>query len=85
MSAIVELKYNMVEMITQLEDDSSVEELYQIILEFLREKNSVTDLWDELTPAQREELDIAIAETEDESKWVPHEAVLKKFEQWAEN
>jgi len=82
MSAIVELKYNMVEMITQLEDDSSVEQLYQIILEFLREKNNIKDLWEELTPTQRADVEQAHEESFDPANWIPHETAMKKYERW---
>ena len=77
MSATIELKCTMVEMITQLEDDASVEELYQIILEFLREKRSVTD---HLTPGQLADVEQAHEESFDPAKWIPHEVVMKKYE-----
>ncbi len=82
MSATIELKYNMVEMITQLEDESSVEELYQIILEFLREKNSPNDLWDRLSPEQRADIEQAHEESFDEKNWVSHEEALKQLKKW---
>ncbi|GAB4497787.1 MAG: hypothetical protein OHK0019_32010 [Saprospiraceae bacterium] len=82
MSAIIELKYNMVEMITQLEDESSVEELYQIISEFLREKNSPNDLWERLSPEQRADIEQAHEESFDEKNWVPHEEAMKQFKKW---
>jgi len=75
----LKLKYNMVEMITKLEDESSVEELYQIILEFLQEKNSLTEHWDELTPSQRADVEAAHEASFDPKNWVPHEVVMKKF------
>lgn len=82
MSAIIELKYNMVEMITQLEDESSVADLYKIILEFLRERSNPNDLWDELTPTQRADVERAHKESFNPANWVPHEVVLKKYERW---
>jgi len=82
MSATIELKYNMMEMITQLDDDASVEELYQIILEFLREKHSLTDLWDDLTPSQQADVEQAHQESFDPANWIPHEVVMKKYERW---
>ncbi len=78
----LELKYNMVEIITKLEDESSVEELYQIILEFLQEKDSLTEHWDELTPAQRADVEAAQKASFDPKNWVPHEVVMKKFERY---
>ncbi len=82
MSATIELKYSMVEMITQLEDDASVEELYHIILEFLQEKRNLADLWDDLSPEQRTDVEQAHKESFDPANWIPHEEVMKKYERW---
>ncbi len=82
---VLELKGDTVEMIAKVQDKPTMIRLHRMIADFLELHLGESNGWDELSPAQQKELDIAIAETEDENKWVSHEAVLKKFEKWTGN
>ena len=69
-------------MIARIDDQESLRELAKIITEFLGNHEQDNDYWEELSEAEKRELDSAILESEDESNLVDHEDVMKKYERW---
>lgn len=78
----LELKGGILEMIARIDDQESLRELAKIITEFLGNHEQDNDYWEELSEAEKRELDSAILESEDESNLVDHEDVMKKYERW---
>ena len=69
-------------MIARIDDQESLRELAKIITEFLGNHEQDNDYWEDLSEAEKRELDSAILESEDESNLVDHEDVMKKYERW---
>ena len=78
----LELKGGILEMIARIDDQESLRELAKIITEFLGNHEQDNDYWEDLSEAEKRELDSAILESEDESNLVDHEDVMKKYERW---
>lgn len=77
----LELKGSIVDTVAKVNDLVLLEELNQLVHRFLKLKQD-TDWWDELTPEQQKELQLAIDESYDESNWVSNEEAQAMFQQW---
>jgi len=78
----LELKGGILEMIATIDDKETLSELKKIISEFVGNHLKDSDYWDELSDAERLELNKAIEESEDESNHVAHNEVMKKYKKW---
>ncbi|MFN0035838.1 MAG: hypothetical protein ACKVUS_12305 [Saprospiraceae bacterium] len=79
---VLELKGDILEKVSVLQDKTTVEELHQLISTFISLKLERTDFWDELSLAQRDHILKAMAAAKDKSKWIPQEVAFKKYEKW---
>lgn len=80
----LELKGGILDMIARLDNPDSLMELKNMIADFVGHHAEGTDYWEELTEEEREELEKAIKESEDESNHVSHEVVMGKYRKWLE-
>lgn len=71
MSSILEKKLNIIEWLLKLKDDTIISKI-----ELLQRTN--VDHWDELTEAQKQEIEAAFTELEN-GKGIPHRKVMAKF------
>jgi predicted CopG family antitoxin len=78
----VELRNNLHTLIDELSNESVLGTIYELLLSLKNSNDSATDIWDLLTEEQREELDLAILESEDDRNFVSHEDVMKESKQW---
>jgi hypothetical protein len=76
---IAELKMEMVEIISHIYDEPTVNRLYAKIHEVIYQEE---DGWNDLSPEEQNRLDAAIEETYDPSKLVSHEDALKMIDQY---
>lgn len=77
----LELKGGILQMIASIDDNQLLEELNDVVTNFLQNQSSV-DFFDELSDFEKNELEKAIKESEDENNLVTHDEVMKKYAQW---
>ncbi len=75
---IAELKMEMIEIISHIEDEPTLNRLYAKIQEVIYPDG---DGWNDLSSEEQKRLDAAIEETYDLSKLVSHEDALKMIDQ----
>lgn len=80
----LELKYSLLELISNVNDSRQLRELHELVVEFINRQNE-NDWWDELTPEEKLELENAIAESFDKKNWVSQEDAQKKISRWLAN
>lgn len=78
----LELKGGILEMIATIDDQETLKELARIISEFMGNHEQDSDYWDEISELEKNELESAITESEDESNLVDHKEVMKKYKKW---
>lgn len=79
----LEIKGGILEMIANIDDVESLEELKKLVTEFVGNRvKSDTDFWDELSETEQAELEQAIAESEDSANHITHNVVIQKYKQW---
>lgn len=78
----LEIKGSILELIASINDKESLNELKKIISDFVGHRIKDSDYWDELSEKEKEELELAIEESEDETNHIEHEEVLKKYSKW---
>lgn len=78
----LELKGGIYDVISPVNDIELLEQLYEIVNDFIALNINQTDFWDELSAEQQAELDIAVEESYDEANHIPHEEVVKEFQKW---
>ncbi len=72
----------MLEVIAKIEDKAALEALHKIVHDFLSRQSEVENHWDKLPPEQQAKIELAHADSFDESNWVFHEEAIKKFKKW---
>lgn len=78
-----ELKKNIHSLIDEIDDPKLLNYLYEFVtLLKLNDKDSKDDWWDKLTDKQKADIDLAIEESNDTSKLIPHEQVMKESRDW---
>ena len=77
----LELKGSIFSSIAKVNDFTLLEELNQLVHKFIKLKQE-TDWWDELTPEQQQELQLAIDESEDENNLVSEEEANEMIQKW---
>jgi predicted transcriptional regulator len=83
--SVLELKGNILQLLARLENRNHLAKLQEIATQFVQEEEiSAQDIdgYEDLTPEQQADLMEAIVETYDETKLIPHEEVLKRFDRW---
>ena len=78
----LELKGSILELIASIDDPTSLHELKKIISDFVGNRIKDSDYWEELTEQEKEALELAIEESEEEANHVTHEEVMKKYSKW---
>ncbi len=78
----LELKGSLHELIAKVNDASLLAELHLLIREFIQQKKEDSDWWDDLTPEQQKELQLAIDESYDEANLVSNEEAQAMIQQW---
>ena len=77
----LELKGSIIDTIARVNDLALLDELNQLVHKFIKLKQG-TDWWDELTPEQQKELQLAIEESDDESNLVSEEEANEMIQKW---
>jgi hypothetical protein len=77
--SLSEMKVEMFELLAQTHDEAKVVKLYEVIHDVL---DLDSDGWSDLPNNEQQKLDMAIEETYNPSKLVPHEQVLKMIDKW---
>ncbi len=79
----LEIKTNFHKLIDEIEDQNELTKLYEYFIALKQNfEKSGSDWWDELTDAQKADLDLALKECEDESNLIPHEQVMEEAKKW---
>lgn len=78
----LEIKGNILEMVANIDDLESLKELKKLVADFIGNRLKESDYWDELSETEKNELEQAIMESEDESNHVAHEEVMKTYKKW---
>jgi hypothetical protein len=74
-----EMKLEMFELLAQTKDKNKVTQLYEVMQDVLDSEN---DGWNDLSLEEQRKLDIAIEETYNPKKLIPHDDVLKMIDKW---
>ena len=78
----LEIKGGLYDMISKVNDEKLLRELYEVISDIITENMSETDFWDELSEDQQKELEKAIEESYDDNNLIKHETVVNKYKKW---
>ena len=80
---ILELKGTIHDKVSEVQDKTLLQEIYQFINDLMARNTSSSDLMEpNLTAEQQKELELAIEESYLEENWVDHEVVLKSLDRW---
>jgi len=77
----LELKGSIYDLISTVNDESILRQVHEVVRDVLERNMDKTDFWDELTEDQQEALDEAVEESYDEKNQIPHEEIVKKYQQ----
>lgn len=77
----LELKGGMMEQIFKIQDKSSLEELYDLIAEFVAQRGE-KDVWEQIPASEKAEIEQAYEESLDESNLISNDEMLKKYGKW---
>ncbi len=77
----LELKGSIIDTVAKVNDLALLDELNQLVHKFIKLKQD-TDWWDELTPEQQKELQLAIDESDDETNLVSEEDANEMIQKW---
>ncbi len=77
---VAEMKVEMIGLLTQMQSEDKIVQLYEKIHEVNNEKTS--DWWDELTQAQQEKLLFSIEESNNPENCVDYSDIKKKYARW---
>ena len=82
--SVLELKGNILQLLARLENQSHLIILQEIATQFVENEVSEHDIegYNDLSREQQIDLLESIAQTYDESKLIPHNEVLKRFDRW---
>ena len=79
----LELKGYLIGIIERAKDRAQLLRFVQAVEDVSEDsEDEVTEFWRRYSPEQRAELEKSYEESYDPSKWVAHEDVMKKYEQW---
>ena len=75
------VRSNFHQLIDQIEDETILSELYQMLLNYQQKKES-GDFWDSMTDEQKQELEEALAESESDENLISHQDVMNRASKW---
>lgn len=78
----LEIKGGLYEIISKVNDEKLLMQLYELISDIVTQNLSDTDFWDDLSDDQKEELANAIQESYDDKNLLEHETVINKYKKW---
>jgi hypothetical protein len=79
----LELKGYLIGIIERAKDHAQLLRFVQAVEDVTEDSEAeITAFWQRYSPEQRAELEKSYQESYDPSKWVAHEDVMKKYEQW---
>jgi hypothetical protein len=78
----LEIKGGLYELISKVHDEQLLMQLYELIGDIILQNMERTDFWDELSPAQQQELDAAIQQSYEAGNLVPHTEVFNRYKEW---
>ena len=78
----LEIKGGILEMVSSIKDKETLNELKELVTNFLGSHKEQTDYWDDLSDMEKSELNQAIIESEDENNHVKHADVMQKYNKW---
>jgi F0F1-type ATP synthase delta subunit len=80
--SVLELKGNLLQLLARLENHNHLATLNEIATQFVEEEISTHDIegYNDLSPEQQTDLLEAIEQTYDESKLIPHEEIIRRFD-----
>ncbi len=76
----IKLKTSLHKTIDTIENIHVLERLKDIVDIII--KNDNADFWDELTDAERAEINLSLLESEVDENLIPHDQVMKQAKQW---
>ena len=79
--SIVELKEQFHTLIDEFYNERLLAKFYETMNSF-KENDQDEDLWDMLTDTQKEDLEFAIKESENEKNWISNEDVKRESGKW---
>lgn len=74
----LQLKSDILDIIAKIKDEQELSEIYDYLHAYINDDGDELNL----TPEQEAELDLAIAETYDPSKLIPHEEAIRMMKSW---
>lgn len=80
--SVLELKGGIMELISRLDDEQALANLYKYAAKAVNETAPDADWWDELSADQQKELTLAVDESYDEANLVSHEKAMEKLSKW---
>ncbi len=80
--ALTEVKNDFHNLIDEINNEKILSHFYELLKTLKDNKENQTDFWDLLSDEQKNELDLAIKESEDESNWISHEEVMRESKEW---
>jgi len=80
---VLELKGQMLQLIAEVDDQPTLERLRSYLFKIVKkEEGELDEWWDELSPEQQADLDIALDEIKDPANLVSNELAEKQLERW---
>ncbi len=78
---IQEIKTSFHHLIDEIENEELLKRVYNLLKDYPKEKET-EDFWDTLTNKQKEDIDAALKESEDEDNYISHDEVKKEAKKW---
>ena len=77
-----ELKDRFHKLIDEFENERMLKQVYEILNSYRSANKTEEDFWDQLTPTQQKELELAWEESEIEENLIDHDEVMKAAQGW---
>lgn len=81
MASIEEVRSGLHDLINGIQDQKVLEGVYQV-LEHLNKKDAGLDFWDSLSDKQKQDLEQALEEVENEVNLISHQEVMQEAKGW---
>jgi hypothetical protein len=78
---IQEIKTNFHHLIDEIQNEELLKRVYHLLKDYPKEKEA-EDFWDTLTDKQKEDIDAALKESENESNFISHDEVKQEAKKW---
>ncbi len=80
--ALTEIKNDIHHLIDEFQNEKILLQFYELLKTMKDNNEQDRDFWDQLSEEQKQDLDLAMLESEDEKNWISHEEVMKDAKQW---